>query len=226
MFTSEASRVTLSVNTAVIVRACQRATSSRCAVHIGTAERKVRAIALLAHRLCLRTDVCLLATTLRTVSLDRQFKQYRWCNGEHWSHSLLWLHHQQANTRAGQVTMANPNQALWEKGDFTAIAESMRKAGEALVKRIGVKPGMKVLDLGCGDGESRDAQRTRVDQQHTHAPCGCDAACRGLDPLTRACACVFDSKTFLTHVRAAPSPPTPALSNRNNGPSRCTRGRL
>jgi hypothetical protein len=105
--------------------------------------------------------------------------------------------------------MANPNQALWEKGDFTAIAESMRKAGEALVKRIGVKPGMKVLDLGCGDGESRDAQRTRVDQQHIHAPCGCVAACRGLDPLTRACACVFDSKTFLTHVRAAPSPPTP-----------------
>jgi ubiquinone/menaquinone biosynthesis C-methylase UbiE len=46
----------------------------------------------------------------------------------------------------------NPNQALWEKGDFTRIAASMRDSGEALVRRIGVKPGMKVLDLGCGDG--------------------------------------------------------------------------
>ena len=28
----------------------------------------------------------------------------------------------------------NPNKALWEKGDFTRIAESMRESGEALVK--------------------------------------------------------------------------------------------
>lgn len=46
----------------------------------------------------------------------------------------------------------NPNQALWEKGDFTRIAETMRKSGEALVAKLGVTPGMKVLDLGCGDG--------------------------------------------------------------------------
>jgi ubiquinone/menaquinone biosynthesis C-methylase UbiE len=46
----------------------------------------------------------------------------------------------------------NPNQALWEKGDFTRIAESMRESGEDLVKRLGVARGMKVLDLGCGDG--------------------------------------------------------------------------
>jgi ubiquinone/menaquinone biosynthesis C-methylase UbiE len=46
----------------------------------------------------------------------------------------------------------NPNQALWEKGDFTRIAATMRESGEALVHKIGVKPGMKVLDLGCGDG--------------------------------------------------------------------------
>lgn len=46
----------------------------------------------------------------------------------------------------------NPNQALWEKGDFTRIAQCMRKSGEALIKDIGVGPGMKVLDLGCGDG--------------------------------------------------------------------------
>ena len=46
----------------------------------------------------------------------------------------------------------NPNKELWEKGDFTRIAATMRESGETLVQRIGVKPGMKVLDLGCGDG--------------------------------------------------------------------------
>jgi ubiquinone/menaquinone biosynthesis C-methylase UbiE len=46
----------------------------------------------------------------------------------------------------------NPNKALWEKGDFTRIASTMRESGEALVQRFGVTKGMKVLDLGCGDG--------------------------------------------------------------------------
>jgi ubiquinone/menaquinone biosynthesis C-methylase UbiE len=46
----------------------------------------------------------------------------------------------------------NPNKALWEKGDFTRIAESMRESGETLVKKIGITKGLKVLDLGCGDG--------------------------------------------------------------------------
>ncbi len=46
----------------------------------------------------------------------------------------------------------NPNQALWEKGDFTRIAASMRESGEAVVAGLGVTPGLKVLDLGCGDG--------------------------------------------------------------------------
>ena len=46
----------------------------------------------------------------------------------------------------------NPNKALWEKGDFTRIAESMRESGEALVQRLGITKGLKVLDLGCGDG--------------------------------------------------------------------------
>ena len=46
----------------------------------------------------------------------------------------------------------NPNKALWEKGDFTQIAASMRESGEALVKSFGIRKGLKVLDLGCGDG--------------------------------------------------------------------------
>src|SRR5437763_8991715 len=46
----------------------------------------------------------------------------------------------------------NPNQALWEKGDFTRIAQSMRESGEALVRDLAVGRGLEVLDLGCGDG--------------------------------------------------------------------------
>lgn len=46
----------------------------------------------------------------------------------------------------------NPNKALWEKGDFTCIANTMRQSGEELVATLGVVKGMKILDLGCGDG--------------------------------------------------------------------------
>ncbi len=46
----------------------------------------------------------------------------------------------------------NPNKALWEKGDFTAIAAMMRESGEAVVESLGVKPPLRALDLGCGDG--------------------------------------------------------------------------
>jgi SAM-dependent methyltransferase len=46
----------------------------------------------------------------------------------------------------------NPNKALWEKGDFTRLAQSMRKSGESFVQGLGIAKGLKVLDLGCGDG--------------------------------------------------------------------------
>jgi SAM-dependent methyltransferase len=46
----------------------------------------------------------------------------------------------------------NPNKALWEKGDFTRIAATMRESGEALVAGLGIGEGLRVLDLGCGDG--------------------------------------------------------------------------
>ena len=46
----------------------------------------------------------------------------------------------------------NANKALWEKGDFTRIAEGMRQSGEALVTELGITDGLQVLDLGCGDG--------------------------------------------------------------------------
>jgi SAM-dependent methyltransferase len=55
----------------------------------------------------------------------------------------------------------NANKALWEKGDFTRIAETMRESGDEVVERLGVTEGMQVLDLGCGDGTTAipEAQR-------------------------------------------------------------------
>ena len=48
--------------------------------------------------------------------------------------------------------VANPNQTLWEKGDFTEIAGFMRQSGEALIDSLKISPPLEVLDLGCGDG--------------------------------------------------------------------------
>lgn len=55
----------------------------------------------------------------------------------------------------------NPNKALWEKGDFTRIAQTMRESGEALVDNLGITNRHRVLDLGCGDGTTAipEAQR-------------------------------------------------------------------
>ena len=46
----------------------------------------------------------------------------------------------------------NPNKILWEKGDFTRLAATMRESGAQLIDELGVVRGMDVLDLGCGDG--------------------------------------------------------------------------
>ena len=48
----------------------------------------------------------------------------------------------------------NPNKALWEKGDFTKLAQTMRDSGASLVAKLNVSPGMNILDLGCGDGNT------------------------------------------------------------------------
>jgi ubiquinone/menaquinone biosynthesis C-methylase UbiE len=57
----------------------------------------------------------------------------------------------EANSVPNGVT-ENPNQALWEKGDFTEIAAFMRQSGEAVIESLGITPPLSVLDLGCGDG--------------------------------------------------------------------------
>jgi len=46
----------------------------------------------------------------------------------------------------------NPNKALWEKGDFTQIARTMRTSAVKLVASFDIQPPCRVLDLGCGDG--------------------------------------------------------------------------
>ena len=46
----------------------------------------------------------------------------------------------------------NPNKALWEQGDFTRIAATMRDSGERLVSTLGIRPGLEIMDLGSGDG--------------------------------------------------------------------------
>ena len=55
-------------------------------------------------------------------------------------------------TTIQQPTAVNPNKALWEKGDFTRLAETMRKSGTTLINKLNITPGMKILDVGCGDG--------------------------------------------------------------------------
>jgi SAM-dependent methyltransferase len=50
------------------------------------------------------------------------------------------------------MTKMNANKALWEKGDFTRIADTMRQSGEEFVAGLGITLGMDVLDLGSGDG--------------------------------------------------------------------------
>src|SRR5947209_14602956 len=54
--------------------------------------------------------------------------------------------------RCDDRRMTNPNKALWEKGDFGRIADTMRESGEAFVESIGVAEGMDVVDVGSGDG--------------------------------------------------------------------------
>src|SRR5215471_19056003 len=95
----------------------------------------------------------------------------------------------------------NTNQALWEKGDFTRIASSMRDSGDSLIERINVTAGSDVLDLGCGDGTTavpaakRGARVIGIDIARNLVDAGnLRAEEEGLDNLRFQCgdACTLD----------------------------------
>ena len=51
-----------------------------------------------------------------------------------------------------QQPTVNPNKALWEKGDFTRIAATMRGSATELIGKLQITKDLNILDLGCGDG--------------------------------------------------------------------------
>lgn len=94
-------------------------------------------------------------------------------------------------TTAMAEQVVNANQALWEKGDFTRIAESMRQSGDELVGGFGPLKGIRLLELGCGDGTTavpaaqRGAQVTGIDIARNLVAAGnARAAALGLDNLS------------------------------------------
>src|SRR5215831_11508306 len=51
--------------------------------------------------------------------------------------------------------------ASWMAGDFGQIARINERSGEEFVERLGLEPGMQVLDVACGTGnQSIPAART------------------------------------------------------------------
>jgi ubiquinone/menaquinone biosynthesis C-methylase UbiE len=87
-------------------------------------------------------------------------------------------------------SVANPNKALWEKGDFTEIAAFMRQSGEALIDSMTLSAPLDVLDLGCGDGTTAiplakmGASVTGIDIAHNLVEAGNKrAAAEGLTRL-------------------------------------------
>ncbi|HVA18090.1 MAG TPA: methyltransferase domain-containing protein, partial [Candidatus Dormibacteraeota bacterium] len=61
----------------------------------------------------------------------------------------------------GLAELKQRMRASWMAGDFGEIARLYEPETEAFVARLGLKPGMKVLDVACGTGnQSIPAART------------------------------------------------------------------
>lgn len=52
----------------------------------------------------------------------------------------------------GFAEMKRKMKAAWMAGDFGQIARHNERRGEEFVARLGLRPGMKVLDVACGTG--------------------------------------------------------------------------
>lgn len=49
-------------------------------------------------------------------------------------------------------TLKSRLKTTWEAGDFSQVAKHIETTAEAFVNRLGITPGMKVLDVACGSG--------------------------------------------------------------------------
>lgn len=76
----------------------------------------------------------------------------------------------------------NPDKALWEKGDFTRIGETMRESGTALVAKLGITKGLNVLHP---DDPSLNAYKYRT-------PCFQQCFC-----LLSTCILFYSARTFV-----------------------------
>jgi len=95
----------------------------------------------------------------------------------------------------------NPNKALWEKGDFTRIAATMRESGETLVEKLGITKGMQVLDLGCGDGTTRHVARRAKSRRSMLGSLASRPKGRGAIAQPRSSTCIpFVIPSFSTSV--------------------------
>ena len=65
---------------------------------------------------------------------------------------ILWTREPRISPRRREESFHEFNKAFRGKIDFTCIEANMMESEEVVVKALGVKPGLKVLQVGCGDG--------------------------------------------------------------------------
>jgi SAM-dependent methyltransferase len=69
-----------------------------------------------------------------------------------------------SGTAPGFAELKKGMKATWMAGDFGKIARLQERTGEEFVQRLGLRPGMRVLDVACGTGnQSIPAARTGAD---------------------------------------------------------------